>query len=107
MLEYIRFGVFAALLLAGLLIEVTAVVGVGRFRYSLNRIHAAGMGDTMGLLLIALAAIVYSGLNWVTVKIIFIVGFFWLTSPVAGHLLGRLVSETDEHFDAEAKLWKR
>ena len=107
MLEYIRFGIVAVLLLAGLLVEVTAVLGVSRFRYSLNRIHAAGMGDTMGLLLIALAAIVYLGLNAVTVKIIFIVGFFWLTGPVSGHLIGRLVSETDEHFDAEAKLWKR
>lgn len=107
MLEYIRFAVFALLLLSGLFIEITAVVGVSRFRYSLNRIHAAGMGDTMGLLLIALAAIVYMGFDAVTLKIAFVVGFFWLTSPVCGHLIGRLVSETDEHFDAEAKLWKR
>ena len=107
MLEYIRFGVFALLLLSGLAIEVTAILGVSRFRYSLNRIHAAGMGDTLGLLLIALATIVYTGLNVVTLKIAFVVGFFWLTSPVCGHLLGRLVSETDEHFDEEAKEWKR
>ena len=107
MLEYIRFFVFALLLLSGLFIEVTAILGVSRFRYSLNRIHAAGMGDTMGLLLMALAMIVYMGLNAVTLKIVFVVGFFWLTSPVCGHLIGRLVSETDECFDAEAKEWKR
>ena len=107
MIEYIRFGIFVILLLAGLFIEITAVLGVGRFRYSLNRIHAAGMGDTLGLLLIALAAIVYTGFNAVTLKIVFVVAFFWLTSPVAGHLLGRFVRETDERFESEAEKWNR
>lgn len=107
MLEYIRFIVFAILLLSGLIIQITALIGVSRFRFSLNRIHAAGMGDTLGLMLICLAAIVYTGFNAVTLKIIFIVAFFWLTSPVSGHLIGRLVSEADEQFAAEAEIWKR
>ena len=107
MLEYIRFGLFALFLLGGLLILLSAIIGVTRFRYSINRIHAAGMGDTLGLMMISIAAIIYTGWNDMTLKILFILGFFWLTSPVAGHLLGRLISETDEHFRAEAKLWKR
>lgn len=107
MLEYLRFILFALLLISGLTIQITAVIGVNRFRYSINRIHAAGMGDTLGLLLISAAAILYTGWDDKTMKIIFILAFFWLTSPVAGHLLGRLVSETDEHFHAEAELWKR
>jgi cell division protein FtsW (lipid II flippase) len=61
----------------------------------------------VGLLLISVAAIIYTGFDGVTLKILFILGFFWLTSPVSGHLLGRLVSETDEHFQAEAEIWKR
>jgi len=107
MLEYIRFGLFALLLISGLLVQLTALIGVNRFRYSINRIHAAGMGDTLGLLLICAAAVIYTGWDDKTMKILFILGFFWLTSPVSGHLLGRLVSETDEHFQAEAELWKR
>ena len=43
----------------------------------------------------------------IPLKIIFIVAFFWLTSPVSGHLIGRLVSEADEQFAAEAEIWKR
>ncbi len=108
MLEYIRLGAFALLLLLGLVIELTAVLGVSRFRFSLNRIHAAGMGDTLGLMLIALAAVVYTGLNGITLKILAIVAFFWLTSPVSSHLIGRLVRETEEKkMKEEAKVWKR
>ena len=105
--DTLRLILFGALLFSGLAIVLTAVLGVNRFRFSANRIHAAGMGDTLGLLLIALAALVYGGWNAVTVKIIFLVAFFWLTSPVCSHLIGRLVKETDEQFDAEAKEWKR
>ena len=107
MLEYLRLILFGALLLAGLLIELTAIVGVNRFRFSVNRLHAAGMGDTLGLMLIGLAAAVYAGFGAVTVKIAFVVVFLWLTSPVCTHLIGRLVRETQEDtFEAEAKEWK-
>ncbi|MBQ9263083.1 MAG: monovalent cation/H(+) antiporter subunit G [Clostridia bacterium] len=106
MLETVRFIVFALLLIAGLMIQLTAVLGACRFRFSLNRIHAAGMGDTLGLLLLCLSAIVYEGFSWISLKIVLIVAFFWLTSPVCSHLIGRLVRETDEHFKSEAKEWK-
>ena len=107
MLEYLRLIVFAVLLISGLIIQITAVVGVNRFKFAVNRMHPAGMADTLGLLLMALAAIVYAGFDAVTLKIVFVVGFFWITSPVCSHLIGRLVRETDEkHFEAEAKEWK-
>ena len=46
--EIIRFGISAALTLAGLFVLVTGVVGVFRFRYALSRIHAAALLDTLG-----------------------------------------------------------
>ena len=107
MLEYVRLGLFGVLLLSGLVIQLTALLGVNRFRFAVNRMHPAGMADTLGLLLMALAAVVYAGFDWLTVKILFLVALFWITSPVCSHLIGRLVRETDEeHFEAEAKEWK-
>jgi multicomponent Na+:H+ antiporter subunit G len=107
MLEYLRLVLFFVLLAAGLFIQLTAVLGVNRFRFAVNRMHPAGMADTLGLLLMALAAVVYAGFGWITVKILFVVALFWITSPVCSHLIGRLVRETDEeHFEAEAKEWK-
>ena len=107
MLESLRLGLFGVLLLSGLVIQLTALLGVNRFRFAVNRMHPAGMADTLGLLLMALAAVVYAGFDWITVKILFLVALFWITSPVCSHLIGRLVRETDEeHFEAEAKEWK-
>ena len=107
MLEYLWLGLFAVLLLAGLIFQLTAVTGVNRFRFAVNRMHPAGMADTLGLLLMALAAVVYAGFSWLTLKILLVVALFWITSPVCSHLIGRLVRETDEeHFEAEAKEWK-
>ena len=107
MAETLRFILFAGLLAAGFVIQFAALFGVSRFRFSLNRLHAAGMGDTLGLLLFVLAAVVYAGFSAVTLKFICIVAFFWITSPVCSHLIGRLVRETDEErFETEAEEWK-
>ena len=40
----------AAFVVTGIVIVITAVAGVFRFKYVLNRIHAASLCDTMGLL---------------------------------------------------------
>lgn len=107
MLEWARLILCAALLVMGLLVLFTALFGVNRFRFAINRLHPAGMGDTLGLLLLALAAVVYAGFDGVTLKILCIVAFFWITSPVCTHLIGRLLRETDEkQFEAEGKEWK-
>ena len=52
--EMLRFILCALLMLLGLIFEISAVVGVFRFRYVLNRMHAAAMGDTMGVFLMLL-----------------------------------------------------
>ena len=51
-LEWIRFAVSAALLLTGLVFMILAVFGVNRFNRALNRMHAAAMGDTLGILFV-------------------------------------------------------
>ncbi len=107
MAEDIRLGLSVALLICGLVIEVTAVFGANRFRFSLNRMHSAGMGDTLGLMLIAVAAILYLGWDAGGLKIALIVAVYWITSPVCTHMLGRMVKETgEERLKTEAKEWK-
>ena len=48
-LAWIRFLVGAALIIVGLLMFIVEVFGVYRFKYVLNRMHAAAMGDTLGI----------------------------------------------------------
>lgn len=89
-LDWLRFILTAALLLAGLFILLTAVIGVYKFDYVLNRMQAAAMGDTLGLLFCLLGLMVSAPDLWVMLKLLLIICFLWLASPVASHLIARL-----------------
>lgn len=107
MIETLRFILCALLIGLGLIFEICAVIGVFRFHYVLNRMHAAALGDTMGILMIMLGLAVANGMNFVSLKLLLLVFLFWTASPVASHLIGRLELVTNEELDREVKLWKR
>lgn len=88
--EWIRFTAVAVLTAAGLLLTVCSVFGVFRFRSALNRMHAAAVGDTLGLSLVLLGLIVAEGFTAVSLKDLIVLVFFWIASPVASHVLARL-----------------
>lgn len=98
-IEWIRFLAGAALLLVGMAIFVIEMIGVFRFRYVLNRMHAAAMGDTLGLGSCLLGLIVMSGLNFTSLKLFLVIVFLWFSSPVSSHLIARLEVATDEEKD--------
>ena len=58
-----RFVICAASIAIGLFFEISAVIGVYRFDTALRRMHAAALGDTMGLFFILLGVMVAGGLN--------------------------------------------
>ncbi|MDD6274461.1 MAG: monovalent cation/H(+) antiporter subunit G [Clostridiaceae bacterium] len=88
--EWIRFSVAAVFIISGLVFELLAVFGVYRLKYVLNRMHAAAMGDTLGISLVLIGLIVIRGLSFDSLKFILIIFFLWLASPVASHLIARL-----------------
>lgn len=104
MLDWIRFGLTAVLLISGLFILLTGVVAQYRFHYVLNRMHAASMGDSLGLLLIMLSLCVSLNDGWVIAKYLLVAVFLWLTSPTASHLIARLEITTNEHPEREMEL---
>ena len=79
---------------------------MNRFGFSLNRLHAASIGDTMGLGCIVLACAVKVGFDAVTLKFLLVYAFMLLTSPMSGHLIGLLVYRTDRSISREAGIWK-
>lgn len=93
--EWIQFGFSAAFIGAGLIFVIMSVVGVQRQDFALNRIHFAGMTDTLGLFLIIAGLIVASGFTFTSLKLLAVLGLMWCTSPVSGHFLSRLEYETD------------
>ena len=106
MLEYLRFGICALLLLSGTAVACISVLGVFRFGYALNRIHAAGMLDSLALMLIMLGCAAGAADSVIAVKLMIALLFQWITSPVSGHLIGRLIYQTDRALPTEASIWK-
>lgn len=96
-LEWIRFLAGAAFLLTGIAIFVIELIGVFRFQYVLNRMHAAAMGDTLGIGCCLLGLIIMNGLNFTSLKLFLVIIFLWFSSPVASHLIARLEVTTDEN----------
>ena len=49
--------------------------------------HAAAMGDTLGISCSLIGLMIFSGLNFTTFKMMLVVAFLWFASPVSSHLL--------------------
>ena len=99
MLDWIRFALSAVLTLGGLFCLLSGVVGVYKFRYALSRVHAAALIDTVGILLMLLGVICATGLTMTSAKILVVIAFLWMTSPVCGHLIGRMEITINDDLD--------
>ncbi len=94
--EWARFLIGAALLLCGIGIFVVEMIGVFKFKYVLNRMHAAAMGDTLGIGFALLGLIVMNGFNFTSAKLALVIVFLWFSSPASSHLIARLEMTTNE-----------
>ena len=103
-LEWIRFILGTGLLLVGLGIFLLQIFGVFKFKYVLNRMHAAAMGDTLGIGISLTGLILLSGFNFTSLKMALIIVFLWLASPVSSHLISRLEVVTNEQLEEECEL---
>ena len=48
-IEWVRFMIGTVVLLCGLSIFIVEIFGIFHMKYVLNRMHAAAMGDTLGI----------------------------------------------------------
>lgn len=104
-LEWIRLIVGGALLICGLLIFLIELYGIFHLDYVLNRMHAAAMGDTLGISFSLVGLMILSGFNFTTLKMALIVVFLWFASPVSSHLLARLEVTTNENLDKHCQIY--
>ena len=106
-MEALRFILGIAFIVMGLLVFVIQLIGVFKFKYILNRMHAAGMGDTMGISLCLIGTMFLFGWGFTSLKIALIVAFLWLAAPVASHLIARLEVTTNEELEQYCKVEKK
>ncbi len=88
-------------LFIGTLFFFIGVIGLLRFPDVYTRLHAATKCDTLGLGMILTGSILYEGATLASVKMIFIIGFVFLTNPVAAHAIARAA------YKHGIELWKK
>lgn len=91
MLDLIHNLIVVGFLVAGAFFFITATLGLLRFPDLFTRLHATGKGDTLGASLILIGLVIHAGLTPETVKILIMLLFILLTSPVAVHAISRAI----------------
>ena len=104
--EWLKIIVGSAFLLCGVVIFFTEIFGVFHFKYVLNRMHAAAMGDTLGITSCLIGLMIFSGFNYTTLKILLIIIFLWFASPVSSHVLSRLEVATNENLSEHCEIYE-
>ncbi|MFH5882285.1 monovalent cation/H(+) antiporter subunit G [Liberiplasma polymorphum] len=77
------------LLLSGLFFYFVGVVGLIRMPDVFCRMHATTKCDTLGAGLIFTGLIVWQGFTFVSLNILIILIFIWLTTPTAAHSIAK------------------
>lgn len=77
------------LLMAGAFFCVVGGIGLHRLPDFFSRMHGASITDTLGAGLVILGLILQAGLTLIAVKLVFILGLLWLTSPTATHAIAK------------------
>ena len=103
-MEWVRFVFIALFLVASLLLAVISVAGVFKFKFILNRMHAAAICDSFALLVAMVGIAIAYGFSFAMIKLILIVLSVWVASPVSGHLIARLEVTTDKHISEECEV---
>ena len=99
----IRMYLGAGLLALGAVTFVISLLGVFRFRYVLNRLHAAAIADTLGTLLTMLGLILLRGISPAALKMLLVVVLMWLTGPVCVNRIAAAEVTVDDEYKKHCK----
>ena len=97
--QWIGFWVVAVCLLFGMIAFTAAVIGANRFGFAMNRLHSAGIGDTLGVMCIVGGVLGAAGFHADTLKLILIIVFMWFTSPVSTHYVAQVEYYTNKQLE--------
>jgi multicomponent Na+:H+ antiporter subunit G len=103
-MNVIRMIIASAFILAGLVVLISGVIGIFRIKYALNRLHSAAMLDSLGLFMITAGLIVIKGFSFDSLKLLMILGLFWIASPACSHLLAALEVSTNPELKNDCEI---
>jgi len=86
-MEELLLVVSRALLAAGSFFVLVGVVGLLRLPEFFTRLHAAGVTDTLGVILVLAGLMVQAGIGLVSLKLLLILLLILFTTPATPHAL--------------------
>lgn len=87
MIDLLREIVAGLFLFAGAFFLIAGAIGMNRMPDLFTRMHAASVGDTLGVSLMLIGMVFLAGFTLVTVKLFFLLAFLLFMGPVASHAL--------------------
>jgi multicomponent Na+:H+ antiporter subunit G len=86
-----------ALVAIGVLFMLLSTFGLLRMPDTYGRLHAAGKAGTLGVICILLASGLHIGTLGAVLRALALVVLFYVTAPVATHMIGRVVWRAGGH----------
>lgn len=90
-------------IIGGISVFVISLLGIFRLKYVLNRMHAAAIGDTLGLGLIVVGLMVVGIDIFHDLKYLLIILFFWLSAPISTHMITKIEILTNEEHEERVR----
>ena len=90
----------------GVLAYIISVIGNFKFKYILNRMHAAGIGDSFALGCFMIGCIIINGINVTSLKLLAAGVCLYFTSPVCSHMLAKLEHDLNADIEKECEVEK-
>lgn len=93
----------AIFIILGITVFLLSMLGIFRFKYVLNRIHAAALGDTLGLGSIVVGLMILGADFFAGAKLFLIILFFWLSGPIATHSIAKVEILTNKNYEERVR----
>ncbi|MDP3386030.1 MAG: monovalent cation/H(+) antiporter subunit G [Eubacteriales bacterium] len=85
----IKIGIILILLAASSFFFLVGTIGLIRMPDAFCRMHATTKSDTLGAGLALLALVIYRGFDVISIKLLIILLFVWITTPTAAHIMAK------------------
>ena len=78
-------------IIAGLFFMTSSVIGILRFPDFYSRLHAIGLGQSLGISLCCIGLFIYQGFDTTGIKILLVMFVSMLAGPIGTHIVDRVV----------------
>lgn len=99
----IREIIAAIFIVLGVFCITVSVLGIYRFKYVLNRLHAAAITDTMGILLCQIGLFILANDFSHKIRLLLLIVLLWLASPVSTHVIAKCEILTNPKNDEKVR----